>query len=74
VAVVQAEARRLARLLQPFGILGRDELKRRAHADSWHEGSFDNALSTAVASGDIERLPFGFYRKAETRSDSAQTR
>jgi hypothetical protein len=64
VAVVQAEARRLARILQPFGILRKDQLKRRAGAASWHEGSFDSALHAAVESGEIERLPLDFYRKA----------
>lgn len=68
VAVVQAEARRLARILQPFGILRKDQLKRSAGAESWHEGSFDSALYAAVQSGEIERLPFGFYRKAGTGS------
>lgn len=63
VAVVRAEARRLARILQPFGILRKDQLKLRAGAESWHEGSFDSALYAAVQSGEIERLPLGFYRK-----------
>jgi hypothetical protein len=70
VAVVQAEARRIARILQPFGVLRKDELKRRARASSWHEGSFDTALSTAVASGEIERLPLGFYKMADREPDS----
>jgi hypothetical protein len=65
VAVVQAEARRLARILKPFGILRKDQLKLEAGADSWHEGSFDSALHAAVQSGEVERLPFGFYRKAD---------
>jgi hypothetical protein len=65
VAVVQAEARRLARILQPFGVLRKDQLKRRAGATAWHEGGFDAALKTAVDSGEIERLPLGFYRTPE---------
>ena len=64
---MQAEARRLARILEPFGILSRDELKRQAGARSWHEGSFDSALHRAVASGEIERLPLDFYKKADSR-------
>ncbi len=67
VAVVQAEARRIARILQPFGVLRKDDLKRRARAASWHEGSFETALDTAVASGEIERLPLGFYKTAERK-------
>jgi hypothetical protein len=62
--VVQAEARRLARILGPFGVLRKDQLKRRARATAWHEGDFDVALKRAVDSGEIERLPLDFYRKA----------
>ncbi len=70
VAVVQAEARRLTRILQPFGILRKDQLKLRAGASRWHEGSFDSALQAAVESGDIERLPLDFYRKVEAAEHS----
>lgn len=69
VAVVQAEARRLARILRPFGVLPRRELKRRAHSECWHEGSFDAALHAAVGAGEIEPLPLGFYRNAQPASD-----
>lgn len=62
VAVVQAEARRLAHALRPFGVLRKDQLKVVARAASWHEGSFDRALRAAVEAGEIERLPFDFYR------------
>jgi hypothetical protein len=69
VAVVRAEARRVARILQPFGVLHKDALKRRARAANWHEGSFDGALRTAVAMGEIERLPLDFYRKSHHPGD-----
>ncbi len=70
VAVVQAEARRLTRILEPFGILRRDQLRRRAGAASWHEGSFDSALHAAVQAGEIEPLPLDFYRKVEAAERS----
>jgi hypothetical protein len=73
IAVVQAEARRLARILEPFGVLRRDQLKRRARATAWHEGGFDAALKRAVASGEIERLPLGFYRKAQPQNRPQST-
>jgi hypothetical protein len=71
VAVVQAEARRLARILQPFGVLRKDQLKLRAGASSWHEGGFDSALHAAIEAGEIERLPLDFYR---TTDDSVRGR
>jgi len=66
-AVIQAEVRRLARALRPYGVLHRNALERAAGADRWREGSFDGALSRAVGSGAIERLPAGFLRSP--RSD-----
>jgi hypothetical protein len=70
LAVVQAEARRLARILQPFGVLRKDQLKRRARATAWHEGGFDAALKTAIESGEIEPLPLGFYGTPGSREHS----
>jgi hypothetical protein len=60
-AVIQAEVRRLARALAPYGVLRRDALRRTAGADSWQEGGFDRALSAAVEAGRITRLPAEFY-------------
>lgn len=67
-AVIQAEARRLARALRPYGVLPRDTLERVAGASRWHDGGFDRALSAAVRAGEIEPLPAGFYREAGTAS------
>jgi hypothetical protein len=64
-AVMQAEVRRLARALRPFGILHRDALERVAGAEKWHEGGFDRALREAVRAGAVEPLPGGFYRDRE---------
>jgi hypothetical protein len=61
-AVVQAEARRLARALRPYGVLHRDALERVAGAMRWRDGWFDTALNAAVESGKIEKMPGGFVR------------
>lgn len=73
LAVVQAEARRLAQSLQPFGVLRKDQLKDAARAKEWHEGSFESALRVAVDSGEIEQLPFDFYRKAPPHETGRST-
>jgi hypothetical protein len=76
-AVIQAEVRRLAHALQPFGILRRDSLERVAKATKWHEGGFDRAIAAAVHAGRIERLPGEFYRcppeRQSQRSEQADT-
>lgn len=61
-AVVQAEARRLAQALRPYGVLHRDALERVAGAMRWRDGWFDTALAAAVKSGKIEEMPSGFLR------------
>jgi hypothetical protein len=63
-AVIQAETRRLAKALKPYGILHRDALERVCGAERWHEGGFDRALHEAVRAGALEALPGGFYRGA----------
>jgi hypothetical protein len=65
-AILQAEVRRLALAIQPFGILRRDLLAREAGAEHWGQVGFGSALQAAVDQGLLEPLPFGFYR--ETRS------
>jgi hypothetical protein len=61
-AVIQAEVRRLARALGPYGVLRRDALASAAGATQWREGAFALALQTAVSTGTIEPLPEDFYR------------
>ena len=60
-AVIQAEIRRLARALAPYRVLQKETLRRTAGADAWHDGGFDRALSAAVDTGQIKRLPADFY-------------
>jgi hypothetical protein len=61
-AVIQAEIRRLARALAPYGVLHHDTLEQFAGAQHWHSG-FDDALSAAVRAGEIKRLGCGYYRR-----------
>jgi|GEM_PF-7102950 len=73
-AVIQAEARRLARALAPYRVLPRQTLERVAGASRWHDGGFDSALAAAVRAGEIEELPSGFYRECGRRpGDAAAT-
>jgi hypothetical protein len=44
-------------------------LEDAADASRWHEGGFDSALSAAVDSGAIERLPAGFFRSPKIDGD-----
>ena len=60
-AVIQAEVRRLALALAPFGVLGREALAREVGAERWREGTFEQAVSVAVKTGVIQKLPGGFY-------------
>ena len=64
-AVIQAEVRRLAHALRPYGVLHRNALERAADAVRWHHGGFDSALDAGVRSGLLKRLPAGFYRIAD---------
>ena len=64
-AIIQAEVRRLARALRPYGVLHRDALEQAADARRWHEGGFDSALDAAVRAGAVQRLPSGFYRTSK---------
>ena len=69
--MIQAEVRRLARALRPYGVLHRNALAGAADARRWHEGGFDSALEAAVRSGSIERLPADFYRTPKPPADRA---
>jgi hypothetical protein len=68
-AVIQAEVRRLARVLRPYGVLHRTALEDAAGARRWHEGGFDSGLSAAVDSGATERLPAGLFCSPKVDGD-----
>jgi hypothetical protein len=61
-AITHAEARHLVLTLAPFGVLNRAALARECGHLRWKDGSFDQALSSAIADGVIEELPGGFFR------------
>jgi hypothetical protein len=63
-AVIQAEVRRLALALAPFGVLSREALRRQVGGDQWREGSFEQALNRGVRTGALEQLAGDFYREA----------
>jgi hypothetical protein len=59
VAVLDAEVRLLVDVLAPFGVLGREELARRADCRLWHEGTLEAALRAGAKRGVIKLLPEG---------------
>lgn len=63
-AVIQAEVRRLARTIAPFGVLHHDALRDMVDATHWNEGGFEAALRAAVREGVVDPLPGNFYRDA----------
>ena len=63
-AIAHAEARHIVLALAPFGVLDREALARACGQAHWKDGTFDAALTTAIAEGTIEELPGGFYRAA----------
>ena len=60
-AVIQAEVRRLASAIRPFGVLNRQTLAHMAGAEHWREGGLPRALDAAVDAGVLEERAFGFY-------------
>jgi len=54
-AVIQAEVRRLARALAPFGMLHDEMLRRASGGQSSRRGGSDDALSAAVGTETIQR-------------------
>jgi hypothetical protein len=70
-ALLEAEVRRLAHAIAPFGVLRRDVLARECHASRWRDGDFEGALDAAVRDGRLRRLGVDFYgvrRREGTRS------
>jgi hypothetical protein len=66
-AVIHAEIKRLIRTLSRYRVLRGDALAREAGADVWQQEGFDRALQAAIQAGEIEQLPFGFYRLPHRR-------
>jgi hypothetical protein len=59
-AVLDAGVRRLVDELAKFGMLRRDDLAYRVHADQWSEGTFEAAIRAGVERGVLARLPDDF--------------
>jgi len=60
-AILDAEARRLARVLARFGVLTRQQLAELSGARLWTRGRFSRALELAEKRGLIRHLGCGFY-------------
>lgn len=60
-AVLDAEARRLVRTLNGYGVLSRGQLLELSGARWWSRGRFSHALRRAVDRGFIRYLGYEFY-------------
>jgi DNA-binding MarR family transcriptional regulator len=60
-AVVDAEARALARVCAQYGVVTRSQLVELAGTRHWSRGRFADALACAVDAGLVRDLGFGFY-------------
>jgi hypothetical protein len=59
--VLESEARRIALVLAPYGVLDEPRLAALARAAHWEPGSFARACDVAVELGLIHRLGLGYY-------------
>lgn len=60
-AIVDAEARALARVCARYGVVTRGQLVELAHTRRWSRGRFSDALVSAIDAGLIRDLGLGFY-------------
>jgi hypothetical protein len=72
-AILECEARRLARTLSSYGALSERQLFELSSAQAWERGTFAQACQLAVELGLIRRLGLGFYAP-EARSGSSTRR
>lgn len=68
-AIVDAEARALARVCAQYGVVTRSQLVELAGTRYWSRGRFADALASAVEAGLVRDLGFDFY--ASPRPDTA---
>lgn len=64
-ACVAAAARRLERQLRTIGPMPRAMLARRADAQHWREGSFEEAVDEGLRAGRLRKLPLQWLEAAE---------
>jgi len=74
-ALLEAEVRRVMRVLAPYGVLRQDMLARACGARRWNAGAFRSALDAGVRDGRLRKLPLGFYacRAADGQRPSTST-
>jgi hypothetical protein len=60
-AILDAEARRVARTLMSYGVLTRHQLEELSGAQFWNRGRFAHAVELAQERGLIRDLGYGFY-------------
>lgn len=61
-ATVTAETRKLERSLRAIGPMPRTMLARVTQANSWREGSFEEAVKEGIREGRLEELPLGWLK------------
>lgn len=61
LAVLNAEARAVARTCASYGVLTRSQLVELSGARRWARGEFSYVLAHAVENGLVRDLGFGFY-------------
>lgn len=61
-ASVSAEVRKLERSLRAIGPMPRSMLARVSRANSWREGSFEEAVQAGLREGRLKELPLGWLK------------
>jgi hypothetical protein len=59
-ALLEAEARRLARELYLYGPLSKRTLAQRCHARHWRDGTFRDAVRAGIRNKTLRELPLDF--------------
>jgi hypothetical protein len=73
-AILDAEARALARVCARYGVLTRTQLAGLAGARRWTRAGFSDALAVAVDAGLIRDLGLGFYASLKPDTAPEETR
>jgi hypothetical protein len=71
-AILNAEARRLARTLARYGVLTRRRLAELSGARRWQRGRFSRALAVAIQGGLVRDLGRDFYTTVPATSAGAR--
>lgn len=68
-AFLREAVHELVDTVEPFGVLTRQQLESRSHADRWRSVSFELALDSAVEQGVLRRLGGDLYEIPAASSD-----